>query len=154
MTNQTFLQFETDFVESLRCIPMLVRMKLDTCGVKLKLEHWHKFSQLERESLVTLPCDSSREINNYREFLQNLVIAKTGNLPQELTIDPHPLWHNTNKIPPEVITKAAEFQSTISLQQWSSLTPLQRFALIKLSRLSHENRNFLPALKEFGILSN
>jgi hypothetical protein len=152
MTNQTFLQFETDFVESLRCIPMIVRMKLDTCGVKLKLEHWHKFSQLERESLVTLPCNNSQEIADYREFLQNLVISKTGNTAKELTIDANPSWLDTNTIPAEVKGKAAEFQSTISQQQWSSLTPLQRFALIKLSRPSHENRNFLPALKEFGLI--
>jgi hypothetical protein len=154
MTNQTFLQFETDFVESLRCIPMIVRMKLDTCGVKLKLEHWHKFSQLERESLVTLPCNNSQEISNYREFLQNLVISKTGNPAKELTIEANPSWLDTNTIPAEVQAKATEFAIEISLQQWSSLTPLQRFALIKLSRPSHENRNFLPALKEFSILKN
>jgi hypothetical protein len=151
MTNQTFLQFETDFVESLRCIPMIVRMKLDTCGVKLKLEHWHKFSQLERESLVTLPCNNSQEIAAYREFLQNLVINKTGSPAKELTIDANPSWLNANKIPAEVRAKATEFAIEISQQQWSGLTPLQRFALIKLSRPSHENRNFLPALKEFGI---
>jgi hypothetical protein len=31
------------------------------------------------------------------------------------------------------------------------LTPLQRFALIKLTRSQHENNNFLPALIEFGL---
>lgn len=152
MTNQIFLQFETDFVESLRCIPMIVRMKLDTCGVKLKLEHWHQFSQSERQSLVTLPCSNAKEIANYREFLQNLVTAKTGNPAKELAIDTHPLWLNDREIPTELTTKVAESEITISLQQWSGLTPLQRFALIKLSRPSHENRNFIPALKEFGII--
>lgn len=152
MTNQTFLKFETDFVESLRCIPMIVRMKLDTCGIKLKLDHWNKFSQLERQSLVTLPCSDSQEIDNYREFLQNLVIAKTGNPAKELAVDEQPLWLNANEIPETVQTKAAEFAVEISQQQWSNLNPLQRFALIKLSRPSHENLNFLPALKEFGII--
>ena len=51
-----FFKFEADFVESLRCIPMQVRMKLDTCGVKLKLTHWHQFSQQERQTLVEMPC--------------------------------------------------------------------------------------------------
>jgi hypothetical protein len=36
-------------------------------------------------------------------------------------------------------------------EQWAALSPLQRFALIKLSRSSHENSNFLPALKEFQL---
>lgn len=44
MTNSTtdsdpllYFQFEADFIQTLRCIPLSVRYKLDTCGVKLKL---------------------------------------------------------------------------------------------------------------------
>ena len=152
MTEPAFLQFETDFVESLRCIPMIVRMKLDTCGVKLKLEHWNQFTQTERQNLVTMPCNSDREIADYREYLQNLVIAHTGNPAKELPVDTHPAWVNQSEIPEALTTKAEESNIAISLQQWSNLTRLQRFALIKLSRPSHENRNFIPALKEFGIV--
>ena len=35
--------------------------------------------------------------------------------------------------------------------QWKNLNPLQRFALTKLTRGGHENENFLPALREFGL---
>jgi hypothetical protein len=149
--NQPFFQFEADFIESLRCIPMQVRMKLDTCGVKLKLVHWNQFSHQECQNLVEMPCETDPEIVAYREYLQNLVTEKTGQPAQELVIDPHPPWLNAAAISTDVQTKAAEFKITISQQQWSKLTPAQRFALIKLSRPSHENRNFLPALKEFKI---
>lgn len=152
MTEPGFLKFETDFVESLRCIPMIVRMKLDTCGVKLKLEHWNQFDRSERQTLVTMPCDSSGEVANYREYVQNLVTVKTGKPAKELAIDPLPLWLNTEQLPEVLKNKAAEHDIKISLSQWSSLTPLQRFALIKLSRPSHENRNFIPALKEFELI--
>ena len=144
-------QFEADFIESLQCIPMLVRMKLDTCGVKLKLSHWHQFSQSERQQLVTMPCSTRTEAATYREFLQNLVTVKTGQPAKELAIAPNPPWLDATNIPQDVQTKAAEFKITLSLEQWRDLTPAQRFALIKLSRPSHENRNFLPALKEFKI---
>ena len=153
MTESAFLQFETDFVESLRCIPMIVRMKLDTCGVKLKLEHWNQFTQTERQNVVTMPCNSDREIVDYREYLQNLVIAHTGNPAKEFPVDTHPVWIDENEIPEVLKTKVQESNIAISLQQWSNLTPLQRFALIKLSRPSHENRNFIPALKEFGLIA-
>ena len=146
-----YFQFEADFVESLHCIPMLVRMKLDTCGVKLKLSHWHQFSQSERQQLVTMTCTTPAEVATYREFLQNLVIEKTGQPAKEMAISTHPLWLDSTNIPQAVQTKATEFNITISLEQWHVLTPAQRFALIKLSRPSHENRNFLPALKEFKI---
>lgn len=38
-----FFQFESDFVATLRCIPMIVRFKLDLCGVKLSLKAWSRF---------------------------------------------------------------------------------------------------------------
>ena len=81
--NHNYFQFEADFVGSLRCIPMQVRMKLDNCGVKLKLTHWNQFSQLERQTLVDLPCDTQAQRQTYREFLQNLVIANTGQPAKE-----------------------------------------------------------------------
>jgi hypothetical protein len=35
---------------------------------------------------------------------------------------------------------------------WAGLTPLQRFTLLKLTRDGHDNENFVPALREFGLL--
>ena len=152
MTSRDFLNFEVDFVESLRCIPMLVRLKLDTCGVKLKLDHWNRFSPEEKQNLVTIACSSCQEIEEYRAYVQNLVASKTGKLAKSLTIDPNPAWLNLNQIPSSLQTKLKEFDRQISLQSWSELSTLQRFALIKLSRPSHENRNFLPALREFKLI--
>ena len=40
---QYFL-FEEDFIEkNVRCIPMIVRYKLDTVGIKLQLSQWSRF---------------------------------------------------------------------------------------------------------------
>ncbi len=147
-----FFQFEADFVESLRCIPMQVRMKLDTCGVKLKLTHWHQFTQQERQTLVELSCSTSEEISNYRQYLQHLVTQHTGQPASNLPIDPNPAWMDARTIPASIQEKAEEFAVKLTPEQWASLTPAQRFALIKLSRPSHENKNFLPALKEFQIV--
>lgn len=148
-----YFQFEADFVGSLQCIPMQVRMKLDNCGIKLKLVHWNQFTPSERQALVDMPCETDAETQAYREFLQNLVIVKTGQPAKELTIDPHPPWLDGATIPNDVQTKAQECEVKISWEQWSNLTPAQRFALIKLSRPSHENKNFIPALQEFGVIS-
>jgi hypothetical protein len=149
-----YFQFEADFVGSLSCIPMQVRMKLDNCGVKLKLVHWNKFSQLERQTLVDMPCETEAENKVYHDFLQNLVTVHTGQPAKELPIDPHPPWLDSTSIPDAVKIKAQECQVKISQSQWSHLSPAQRFALIKLSRPSHENQNFLPALQEFGIVTS
>lgn len=146
-----YFDFEADFVASLRCIPMQVRYKLDTCGVKLKLQHWHQFSSEERQQLVDLPCDTDGAIAHYRDHLQALVTQHTGSPAKTLAIDPTPAWHETRQIPPTVQAKLQEVGRSLPLLQWQALTPLQRFALIKLSRPGHENRNFVPALQEFCV---
>ncbi len=147
-----FFRFEQEFVESLHCIPMIVRFKLDTCGVKLKLMHWNQFSSQEKQVLINMACETTKEAQLYRDFLQTLVTQKTGNPAKSLPIDDHPAWLDPKHIPVEIQEKAAEFNKEITLEQWEKLTPLKRFALIKLSRPSHENSNFYPALQEFNLL--
>lgn len=147
-----FFAFEADFVQSLRCIPMQVRLKLDTCGIKLKLEEWNRFSQAEREMLVKMPCLTEVEILSYREKLQQLVIPYTGKKPSELPVEKDPAWRDETTIPESVQEKAKTLGVTMGLEQWQNLEPIQRFALIKLARSRHENSNFLPALKEFHVV--
>ena len=148
----TFFAFERDFIDSLRCIPMVVRYKLDTCGVKLKLNHWNDFNQQERQTLVDKSCQTPAEIEKYRTELQELVRQKTGEYAKELTIEDHPSWLNKQEIPNNVQEKVQQFDLQLTLPQWQKLNDIQRFVLIKLSRSSHENRNFLPAIKEFNIV--
>ncbi len=148
-----FFNFEADFVDSLRCIPMLVRMKLDTCGVKLKLAEWNHFTKPECDRLVELPCGEAESIAIYRDYLSQLILQHTGHEATLLAIDPHPPWLNDREIPAQILAKANEEGVEITLTQWVQLTSIQRFALIKLTRSQHENNNFLPALREFGLLS-
>ena len=131
---------------------MQVRYKLDTCGVKLKLPDWNCFSQAERQQLVELPCETETEVQIYREILHCLVAEHGGDRPADLPIDPTPEWYNVGAIPASVQAQSSNFSISLTTEQWASLTPLQRFALIKLSRSNHENRNFSPALQEFGLV--
>ncbi len=147
-----FFQFEADFVDSLRCIPMEVRMKLDTCGIKLKLAHWHQFTQEERLALVEKPITTPEESEAYGKYLQQLVVTYTGIPASNLPIEPNPPWLDANTIPANLQTKAQEIGVILTEDKWATLTPEKRFALIKLSHPSHESKNFLPALKEFKLL--
>jgi len=151
-----FFEFETDFVDSLRCIPMVVRYRLDTCGVKLKLAHWHQFDLVQRQALIDHPFETSTDIAAYREQLQAWVMEKNGSPASTLEIPAHPAWLNPIQVPEQVIREFIRKTgaSNLSTEAWGKLTPLQRFALIKLSQPGHENRNFLPAVQEFGLLEN
>lgn len=73
----TFFQFEQDFIQSMRCIPMVVRYNLDTCGIKLKLEQWLKFTESDRQVLATMPCETPEDIASYRQWLSDKILQLT-----------------------------------------------------------------------------
>ncbi len=147
----SFFQFERDFVESLRCIPMQVRYNLDRCGIKLKLHHWHHLTDEERRFLVALPCASKSDRDNYRQTLQAMVQLRSKERVKDLPVEEIWPWQRESP-PPETVAKAQQEQVALSPAQWQSLSDIQRFVLVKLSRPSHENRNFVPALQEFGLM--
>lgn len=102
--------------------------------------------------LVDLLCGTETEIQQYRETLKQLVQNRIHEPATELAIDPNPEWKNSAVIADSVLQKAQEVGVILCLHHWESLTQDQRFALLKLSRSNHENRNFLPALKEFRVI--
>ena len=149
-----YFKFEEDFVEeNMRCIPMIVRMKLDRCGIKLKLSEWSKFSEPERVDLANLPCEDPADTSSYRQYISNLVMIRTGQKASPLAVTQPFEWMIVDQVPEMVLTKLKEFRWHISMDQWTLLSELQRFALIKLSRPGHENVNFPLAVKEFGLVS-
>lgn len=145
-------QFEADFVDSLRCIPMQVRYKLDTSGIKLKLSDWNQMTQDERQALLELPCITETDIQSYQNYLQQLILERRGTPAEKLPIESHPAWLESSTVPLSLQEKAQEIGVTLTPQQWANLTPLQRFSLLKLSRSGHENRNFPKAIAEFNLL--
>lgn len=150
---KNYFQFEEDFVEdNVRCIPMIVRFKLDACGIKLKLAEWCKMNTAERENLASYPCDSLDEILQYRHYLKELIFIITGKEATDLPVLEHPAWAVLDEIPFPLQEKLHEYKWTLSVRQWKDLSDLQRFALLKLSYPSHENKNFPKAMQEFGLI--
>lgn len=148
-----YFQFEEDFIEDgIRCIPMIVRFKLDKCGIKLKLSEWSKFSINERDLLCEMECNDQAELRFYRNYLQRLVYNYTGKEATELIIDKDPEWSHENEVPFLLQQELSKYNWKISLRQWKSLSNLKRFALMKLSKPGHENKNFPKAIKEFELV--
>ena len=143
--------FEGDYQTDLRCIPMIVRHRLDECGIKLSLKDWVKLGPQLRATVLTSAV--SKELETFADAVEDLVARRTGAPPARMDIDPAPAWANTTQIPDEVVAKAAVEQVVIMPAQWAGLAPLQRFALYKLSRSSHKNENFVPACREFGVVT-
>ncbi|WP_076591533.1 nitrate reductase associated protein [Herminiimonas arsenitoxidans] len=153
---QGLFDFEQDGRYPLRRIPMVMRFNLDACGIRISLTAWITLSRDERELLVTLPCSSEVEQRVYRECLTAMLAPHADNPDaaiESVEIDASPAWKNTQMIPPPVIVSLTELALPLpTLAQWRSLSDLQRFALIKLTRSGHKNANLMPAMKEFGLV--
>jgi hypothetical protein len=154
MSDTQLFDFEQDFVSTLRCIPMAVRLKLDTCGIKLSLRQWSRFTPADRRGLLTDPCASDSEIEAYRKALVNLVASRANEIAKPLAAELCAQCEDHHQ-PPAVV---ADYAISVGLpqpsdRQWSALTRLQRFALIKLTRDNHDNVNFIPAMTEFGLVA-
>ena len=147
-----YFGFEEDFVEqNIRCIPMIVRFKMDAAGVKLKLSEWSRFNPEERVELAKRSCGGAAEVRAYRTYLIGLIQEKTGGDAAMMEVEENPFWGQPDQVPDTLREKAREFEWDISIVQWRSLTHLQRFALLKLCRPGHENENFPKAMREFGL---
>ena len=148
-----YFKFEEDFIEeNVRCIPMIVRFKLDACGIKLKLEEWSKMLVAERVNIAEYPCNTEAEIMAYRKYVQQVVRERSGQEATDLRIDKNPSWAMLTEVPALFKEKLKEFNLSVSISQWKKLSTLQRFALLKLSSSSHESKNFTKALKEFNLV--
>jgi hypothetical protein len=144
--------FERDYQSDLRCIPMVLRHRLDECGIKLSLKEWVKLGPEQRAELLAINRDV--DTRTFADEVENRVQQRMGAPPAHCPIDPSPAWSDTSRVPDDVAAKAAaEGIPPITAPQWAALAPLQRFALLKLSRSSHKNENFVPACREFGILA-
>ena len=79
--------FEEDFVEkNIRCIPMIVRFKMDAAGIKLKLSEWNRFSTQEKIELATMTDDTVVR-GDYHMYLVNLIKKYTGQAATALSLD-------------------------------------------------------------------
>lgn len=145
--------FELDFAGELYCIPMSVRRKLDLAGVKLSLRQWNRFTLEDRQQLLASACVTPAEIDAFQQAVARLVEARAQEAPQFMERDSGDEWNGARGVPPRVIGFCAEQGVPApDASRWAALTADQRFAIFKLTRLGHRNENFLPAMREFGLI--
>jgi hypothetical protein len=152
-TNGPIFGFETDFAGTLRCIPMSVRFKLDQCRVKLTLKQWNRIPPTQRLQLVSEPCGAPENVDSFKSLLVELIETWTSSGVENMPADPAPAWADTIDTPHRIVAYAIALGvAPPSADQWATLAPLQRYALFKLTRPGHDNDNFIPAMREFGLL--
>jgi hypothetical protein len=142
-------EFERDLHPDLKCIPMVVRYKLDLVGLKVSLTAWNRLSLGVRKQLLTgWPVETDAERVALREWLTNWLRTTSTQPPREMTLE-HPLWDDLAYVPEAVAEAASACHPPFTLAEWSELVQLERVALVKLARSAHERDRVPKAVTEF-----
>ena len=138
-------KFEAEIYDSLNCLPMAARRKLDALGIKLHLAQWGQFGRGERLMICHAPTDSDDERSALRTFIEEVALARTGSptkaLLDEARMSAHP--------PLLLVRHARAFGVELDDKAWAALDDDQRYALIKLGDAERPSHNLAPALQKF-----
>lgn len=151
---EMIFEFERDFAGSLRCVPMAVRFKLDQCGVKPSLKHeaMEPLQPRRTRQAHRLLLHVDRRDRRLSQCPRSSHRDARGKPAALLSVEDEPTGAERNCAPDWIAAYSAKFGLPApSPAAWRALSPLQRFALFKLTQPSHDNDNFVPAMLEFGL---
>jgi hypothetical protein len=142
-------QFEGEIFDSLSCLPMAARRKLDRIGIKLSRAQWERLGRGERLMICHAPAQSGEECEALRLFIEEAMALRCGSGPTELPPQAR-LNADPPSIPPaELITNAKTVGATLTQAAWDSLDEDQRYALVKLGGGAKVSHQLKAALAEF-----
>jgi hypothetical protein len=144
--------FEGDIHDSLECVPLSVRRKLDLAALKISLVGWQSLSRSERLALCHLPVDGVEEVTVYREVLTGF--CKRASVPLKKLEDGSAdaqAW-TARCIPASVATRLLSLGAPLGDDDWRALDEESRYALVKLADPTRSPLKFEALLVELGLL--
>lgn len=145
--------FEGDIHETLECVPLTVRRKLDLAALKISLEGWQKLSLAERLALCHLPVDSAPELEVYVQVMQAFCVR--ASVPLKPLADPNAsarAW-NTSTVPEAVAARVSQLGVTLTPERWRALDEESRYAMLKLVDPKRNPLKIHALLVELGMLA-
>src|SRR5690242_290694 len=138
--------FEADTYESLNCLPMAARRKLDALGIKVHLAQWEHFGRGERLMICHAPVDTEEERSALRTFIEEVTISRTGSPAQVLPEEARQSASPPARPPLNLVQNARALGVELEGEAWVGLDDDQRYALIKLGDAKKPSHNLKPAL--------
>jgi hypothetical protein len=144
-------KFEDEMHESLQCVPMAVRRKLDRVGLKIGLEQWKTLDRGERLAICHIPADSGEECDALTYYIRETMMRRFGVEPKQLSKSQRASAEPPATPPNQLVAHARALGFDLSGPVWTRLDADERFALMKMGGLAQPSHNLAAALKEFGV---
>ncbi len=142
-------QFEAEIYESLACVPMQARRKLDAVGIKIGLAQWQQLGRGERLMICHAPANTPEECTALKLFIEEATMAKAGSAPKTLPEEARRGATPPKSPPQRLIANARNFGTDLTQDKWNALDEDERYALVKLGDVERPSHNLPSALKEF-----
>jgi hypothetical protein len=140
--------FEAEVYETLSCVPMAVRRKLDRAGVKIGLKQWQALGRGERLAICHLPADTSDQVDALKLFILEAV-ARGGTEPTTLSEADRAGAEPPPEPPTALVDHAGQLGFALDRSKWQGLDGDERYALMKLGAGPKLSHNLKAALREF-----
>jgi hypothetical protein len=141
--------FEREIHESLSCLPMAARRKLDALGIKIHLAQWAQLGRGERLMICHAPTGSEEERDALRTFIVEATLARSGSAPKMLPDDARQSAYPPAHLPELLARNARAAGVELGDAWWAAMDDDQRYALMKLGATESPSHNFRAALDEF-----
>ncbi|HXZ88295.1 MAG TPA: nitrate reductase associated protein [Candidatus Binataceae bacterium] len=141
-------KFEEEVYESLSCVPMAVRRKLDRVGVKISLGQWQGLGRGERLAICHLPAESVEEREVMKVFMEEAVRNRCGSATKPVTEEMRRAAEPPASPPPALVASAKAEGVELTQSAWEGLNADERYALIKLGGGEKQSHNLVAALRE------
>jgi len=155
--HDTPLLFDFELVssEDLTYMPMSVRFNLDRFGLRISLAQWQLLPHADRALLARFPVDEDAQIEpNFDHALFEMMRTHANVEPEWFTPEQDPIWRATAAVPEGVLNHSRTVTGTaVTLERWAALDPFKRYVLTKLTRKPEASHDFVPAMREFGLMS-
>jgi len=141
--------FEAEIYQSLSCLPMAARRKLDRLGLKVSLDQWQGLSRGERLMICHAPASMPDECDALRLFIDEVAVARSGSAPRRLSDESRKEAEPPAEPPPALVGNANAVGVALGRRECERLDDDERYALIKLGGSARPSHNFKAALDEF-----
>jgi len=130
MTDGRLFEFD-EIDETLTLVPLAARRLLDALGAKLSLEGWRSLSHADRVALLRLGSAATID-----EAPARCVLARA----QPLARATDPTGDPSAVVVPSQVAERLGSERTLTRADWSQLTPLERWVLVKVAASKNPER--------------
>jgi len=141
-------KFEDEIYESLSCVPMAARRKLDRVGLKISLKQWQQLGRGERLAICHIPADSAEECDAVRLFVAEAIRNHCGVDAKELPLSDREAADPPAAPTPSLVERAQAAGFALGQREWDKLDRDERYALLKLGGGVETSHNLKAALRE------